>query len=220
EAYWFPHTSRMLTKRNNRSREVARPLSRWRAYVDDELLSNTVFGLLNRIGDAAPATIPPLNRVAARGLSARTYRDPPYHVLTSPRRVRFRAMEYAVARAGGLCARREARALVERRGWRIGFPVEIRWAPADDVWLSTASGRETVYLAFHVNARTDHTAYFTEVERLMRAHGGRPHWGKLHTLTAADLAGDYPRLDDFRVVRDRVDPDRLFTNAYLDRVLG
>jgi L-gulonolactone oxidase len=220
EAYWFPHTSRMLTKRNNRTREAARPLARWRAYLDDELLANSVFGLLNRVGDLAPATVPPLNKVAARGLSARTYRDAPYRVFTSPRRVRFREMEYAVPRQAGMAALREARALIERRGWRIGFPVEIRWAPADDVWLSTASGRETVYLAFHVNARTDHTAYFTEVERLLRTHGGRPHWGKLHTLTAADLVGDYPRLDAFRAVRDRVDPDRLFANTYLERMLG
>ncbi len=220
EAYWFPHTDRMLTKRNNRTGEGPRPLSRWREYVDDELLSNTVFGLLNRVGNAVPATIPPLNKVAARGLSARTYRDAPYRVFTSPRTVRFREMEYALPREAGMVALREARALIGRRGWRISFPVEIRWAPADDLWLSTASGRETVYLAFHVNARTDHTAYFTEVERLLRDHGGRPHWGKLHSMTAADLAGDYPRLDDFRAVRDRVDPDRLFTNAYLDRVLG
>ncbi|MGZ8738403.1 MAG: D-arabinono-1,4-lactone oxidase, partial [Nocardioides sp.] len=73
---------------------------------------------------------------------------------------------------------------------------------------------------FHVNARTDHRAYFGAVERVLREHGGRPHWGKLHTRTAADLAPDFPRWADFAAVRDRVDPERLFTNGYLDRVLG
>ena len=52
------------------------------------------------------------------------------------------------------------------------------------------------------------------------SHGGRPHWGKLHTRDADYLRAVYPRFDDFRAVRDRVDPDRLFGNPYLERVLG
>ena len=55
---------------------------------------------------------------------------------------------------------------------------------------------------------------------MLRAYDGRPHWGKLHTRTAPDLAPAYPRWDDVARVRDRVDPDRAFANAYLDRVLG
>jgi L-gulono-1,4-lactone dehydrogenase len=220
EGYWFPHTDRVLTKRNNRTLDPPRPLSRVRAYVDDELLSNTAFGLLNQAGNLAPAAVPTLNRVAARGLSARTYSDVSHRVFTSPRRVVFREMEYALPREAGLAALDEARALMERAGWRISFPVEIRQAPADDVWLSTAHDRETLYLAFHVNARTDHTAYFRGVEQVMCAHGGRPHWGKLHTRTAEDLAAVYPRFEEFAKLRERVDPDRVFTNHYLDRVLG
>jgi FAD/FMN-containing dehydrogenase len=132
----------------------------------------------------------------------------------------FREMEYAVPRAVGMEALAEARRLVERSGWRVGFPVEVRCAPADDAWLSTAYARETVYLAFHVNARTDHRAYFAGVEDVMRSYDGRPHWGKLHNRTAADLAPAYPRWGDFAAVRDRADPARLFGNDYLDRVLG
>ena len=220
EAYWFPHTDRMLTKRNNRTLDDLAPLSRVRAYVDDELLSNTAFGLLNRVGNRVPAAVPRINRISARALSARTYTDVSHRVFTSSRRVVFREMEYAVPREAGMPALTEVRALIEQQGWRISFPVEIRHAPADDAWLSTAYDRPSVYLAFHVNAQTDHTAYFTGVERVLRAYAGRPHWGKLHTRTAADLAPAYPRFADFLAVRDRVDPDRLFTNAYLDRVLG
>jgi L-gulonolactone oxidase len=196
------------------------PLSRVRAYLDDELLSNTVFGLINRVGNAAPRSVRGLNQVAARALSARRYSDASYRVFTSPRRVVFREMEYAVPRAAAVQALTEARALIDRSDWRISFPVEIRYAPADDIWLSTASGRESVYLAFHVNAQTDHAAYFEAVERLLREYDGRPHWGKLHTRTAADLAPAYPHWADFATVRDRVDPDRLFANSYLARVLG
>jgi L-gulonolactone oxidase len=220
EAYWFPHTDRMLTKRNNRTLDDLRPLSRVRSYVDDELLSNTVFGALNRVGNAAPRAIGAINRVSSRALTARTYTDVSHRVFTASRRVVFREMEYAVPRAVGMQALTEARSLIERRGWRVSFPVEIRHAPSDDVWLSTAYDRDTVYLAFHMNAQTDHTAYFSGVEEVLRSYDGRPHWGKLHTRSVADLAPTYPRFDDFVALRDRADPDRLFTNAHLDRVLG
>jgi L-gulono-1,4-lactone dehydrogenase len=219
EAYWFPHSDRMLTKRNNRT-EDSSPLRPWRAYVDDELLSNTVFGAVNRVGNLAPALVPRLARLTARALSARSFSDASHRVFVSPRRVVFREMEYAVPREVGMQALTEARALIEKQGWRISFPVEIRHAPRDDIWLSTAHDRASVYLAFHVNARTDHTAYFTGVEQILKAYDGRPHWGKLHTRTADDLTSTYPRHGDFVALRDRLDPDRLFTNRYLDRVLG
>ncbi|MBV9098524.1 MAG: FAD-linked oxidoreductase, partial [Frankiaceae bacterium] len=54
----------------------------------------------------------------------------------------------------------------------------------------------------------------------MRALDGRPHWGKMHYRTAADLRPAYPRFDEFLAVRDAVDPDRVFGNAYLETVLG
>ena len=86
--------------------------------------------------------------------------------------------------------------------------------------LSTAYGRESFYLAFHVPMDTDHTAYFGGLEPILREAGGRPHWGKVHTRSAADLAPVYPRFDDFLALRERLDPDRVFANAYLRQVLG
>jgi FAD/FMN-containing dehydrogenase len=102
----------------------------------------------------------------------------------------------------------------------VALPVEVRTAPADSAFLSTAHDRPSTYLAFHVSARTDHREMFREVEAVMRAHDGRPHWGKLHGRTAEDLAPDYPRWADFAAVRDRLDPERRFANDHLDRVLG
>jgi FAD-linked oxidoreductase len=220
EAYWFPHTDHMLVKRNNRTAHEAQPLPRWRAWLDDEFLANTASGWVNALGNARPALVPKLAEVSGRALSARTYSDTAHKVFTSPRSVVFREMEYAVPREVGLDALREVRALIESRGWRISFPVEIRVTPADDLPLSTASARDSMYLAFHVNQKTDHTAYFTEVESLLRTYDGRPHWGKLHTRTAEDLAPAYPRWSEFQALRDRFDPDRIFANGYLRRVLG
>ncbi|MGC5364506.1 D-arabinono-1,4-lactone oxidase [Streptomyces sp. DT24] len=220
EFYWFPHTGNCNTKRNNRSEGPAAPPGRVSGWIDDELLSNGVFQVACSLGRAVPLTVPVLARLSSRALSARTYTDIPYKVFTSPRRVRFVEMEYALPREAAIEALREVRAMVERSPLRVGFPVEVRTAPADDIPLSTASDRESAYIAVHLYRGTPHRAYFTAVERIMTAHGGRPHWGKLHTRDAGQLAAVYPRFGEFTAVRDRLDPDRLFGNDYLRRVLG
>jgi FAD-linked oxidoreductase len=220
EFYWFPHTQLALTKRNNRTDKPVTPLSKAKAFVDDELLSNGVFELTCRLGRRMPAIVPRLNRVAARALSARTYVDAAPKVFTSPRRVRFYEMEYAVPRAELPALFAELRTLPERYGLQVSFPVEVRVAPADDVPLSTGSGRESAYVAVHAFKGTSYDRYFAAVEKLFQDVEGRPHWGKLHTLGAETLRQRYPRFDDFIAVRDAVDPERRFRNGYLDRVLG
>ncbi|WP_436777192.1 D-arabinono-1,4-lactone oxidase [Yinghuangia sp. YIM S09857] len=220
EFYWFPHTDSCNVKRNNRSAGPAKPLSRAKFLLDDEILSNGVFGLACRLGKAAPKTIPSIAKVSSKALSARTYTDASYKVFTSPRRVRFVEMEYALPREALTAALREVHELVNKGDEYVSFPVEVRIAPSDDMWLSTAHGRDTAYIAVHMFRGTPHERYFSAVEKIMTAHQGRPHWGKLHTRDAAYFADAYPRFKDFAALRDRVDPDRRFGNDYLRRVLG
>ncbi|MFD3992865.1 D-arabinono-1,4-lactone oxidase [Streptomyces sp. NPDC058583] len=220
EFYWFPHTDNCNTKRNNRSAGPAAPPGRVSGWVEDELLSNGLFQVACSLGRAVPPVIPSIAKLSSRALSARTYTDIPYKVFTSPRRVRFLEMEYALPREAAMAALRELKTMVERSPLKVSFPVEVRTAPADDIALSTASGRETAYIAVHLYKGTPHRAYFTAVERIMTAHGGRPHWGKVHTRDAAYFSEVYPRFAEFTALRDRLDPDRLFANDYLRRVLG
>ncbi|MGC9496195.1 D-arabinono-1,4-lactone oxidase [Streptomyces sp. WG7] len=220
EFYWFPHTGSTNTKRNNRSAGPERPVGRLRGWLEDEFLSNGVFQAANWVGRAAPAAVPAIARISSRALSARTYTDTSYKVFTSPRRVRFLEMEYAVPREAVVPALRELRAMVDRSRLRISFPVEVRTAPADDITLSTASDRDSAYIAVHMFRGTPYQAYFTAAERIFTAHEGRPHWGKIHTRDAEYFSRVYPRFGEFTALRDRLDPDRLFRNDYLRRVLG
>jgi FAD-linked oxidoreductase len=220
EFYWFPHSEGCLTKRNNRSAGPASPLPGWRYWLDDEFLSNSAFGATCRLGHLAPAAIPMVNSLASRALSARTYTDAAYKVFTSPRRVRFKEQEYEIPREHLADVLAEIRALFGRKDWRISFPIEVRVAPADELWLSTASGRDSAYIAFHVYHLSPHEDYFLETEAIMTAVGGRPHWGKMHTRDAEYLRVVYPRFGDFLTLRDKLDPDRRFGNPYLQQVLG
>ncbi|MCX4515184.1 FAD-binding protein [Streptomyces sp. NBC_01619] len=220
EFYWFPHTGNCNTKRNNRSAGPAAPPGAVSGWIEDELLSNGLFQVVNSVGRAVPATIPAIAKLSSRALSARTYTDIPYKVFTSPRRVRFVEMEYALPREAAVGALREVKAMIDRSPLRISFPVEVRTAPADDIALSTASGRESAYIAVHMYKGTPYRSYFTAVERIMTQHGGRPHWGKIHTRDAEYFESVYPRFGEFTALRDRLDPERVFGNDYLRRVLG
>jgi L-gulono-1,4-lactone dehydrogenase len=220
EFYWFPHTGSTNTKRNNRSAGPRKPVSQVAGFVEDELLSNGVFQVAQWVGRAAPATIPAIARISSKALSARTYTDIPYKVYTSPRRVRFLEMEYALPREAVTEALRELRTMLDRSGLRVSFPVEVRTAPADDITLSSASGRDSAYIAVHMVKGTSYSQYFTAAERIFTAYEGRPHWGKIHTRDAEYFASVYPRFGEFTALRDRLDPDRRFQNDYLRRVLG
>ena len=134
-------------------------------------------------------SFPAINSAAARALGARTYVDAAYRVFTSPRRVRFKEEEYAIPRAALSDVLAEVRSLFRRRDWRISFPIEVRVTPSDDVWLSTAYGRDSAYIAIHVFHSAPHEQYFADVEAVMTSVGGRPHWGKMHTRDADYLAG-------------------------------
>ncbi|WP_017540584.1 D-arabinono-1,4-lactone oxidase [Nocardiopsis halophila] len=220
EFFWFPHTGMASTKRNNPAEGPARPLAPFKAWLDDEFLSNTLFERINRAGRALPAAIPAINQVSARALSAREYTDASYKVFASPRRVKFVEMEYAVPAEELPGVLRELRSLVDRGGHRISFPVEVRFAPADDVWLSTAYGRDTAYVAVHVYRGSPYQRFFSEAEAVFTAAEGRPHWGKLHTRDRSYLERVYPRFGDAMEVRERMDPERRFANAYTERVFG
>ncbi|MBD9728164.1 D-arabinono-1,4-lactone oxidase [Streptomyces caniscabiei] len=220
EFYWFPHTGNTNTKRNNRSAGPEKPVPQLNSWFEDEFLSNGVFQVANWVGQAVPATIPTIAQISSRALSARTYTDIPYKVFTSPRRVRFVEMEFAVPREALVDTLRELKAMVDRSKLRVSFPVEVRTAPADDITLSTASGRESAYVAVHMFKGTPYQAYFTAAERIFTAHEGRPHWGKVHTRDTDYFAKVYPRFGEFTALRDRLDPERRFQNDYLRRVLG
>ena len=225
EFYWFPHTERALTKRNNRvpAGEPCAPVPRVRGWVDDELLSNTVFGWTQRLtARRARAITGRVNNVRGPGAVRPGVR----------RRVVpgvLLAAAGAVPRDG---VRRAARgagrraALDRRRGSTAAasgspFPVEVRVAAADDIWLSTAYERATAYVAVHQFHAARPRAVLPG-RRVDRRRGRRPAALGQAALPGqrADCERLYPRFADWREVRARLDPAGVFANAYLDRVVG
>jgi L-gulonolactone oxidase len=189
-------------------------------HLQEDVLENAVLGAFSRAGRRFPNATPRLNRGLMRLASRSEREDLAYRVYASRRAVRFTEMEYALPREAGREAVERVLETIARRGLATGFPLEVRFVAPDDALLSPAHERATCYVAIHQYRGMPFEALFAAAEEIFDGYGGRPHWGKRHTQTAETLAPRYPRWDAFARARDRLDPDRVFTNAGVRRVLG
>ncbi len=219
EFFWVPHTGWALTKRNNRTTDAVQPMSRLSHWYSKTLMENYAFGAVCLLGRAKPSLIPKLAK-ALPSSGRNEYCDASYKIFASKRIVKFYEMEYAIPREACVEALNRVRRMVSDSGFFLNFPVEVRFTAPDEIPLSTASNRESAYIAVHIYKGMNYVPYFKEVESIMNSYQGRPHWGKLHFQNAQTLAPRYPQWDVFQGVRNLVDPNRVFSNRYTEIVLG
>ena len=138
-----------------------------------------------------------------------------WRLLSSARNVAFNEMEYHLPVENGLAALDEVRHYIERHRPDVFFPLECRMTAADNAWLSPFHAGPCISVAVHTHAPDAYDFLFSDIEPILRRHGGRPHWGKLNSLDGADLAALYPKLADFAKLRRELDPQGRFLNRYL-----
>jgi L-gulonolactone oxidase len=156
----------------------------------------------------------------ASGLpGVRMLADRGYRVFGRRARLAGRESEYAVPRACFPAVFEELRERLAARDAPAGA-VRVRFGAAEDAWLAMGQGRETAYLCASAPGVPAFEPFFGVLEFVAARYDGRPHWGRPHRLRADVLRARYPRFDDARAVRDRVDPRRVFANPHLERVLG
>ena len=98
---------------------------------------------------------------------------------------------------------------------------EIRTVAADELWLSPAHQRDSACVHFTWKQLPQQVeALLPEIEERLAPFAPRPHWGKVFTTAPEQVRAQYPRLGEFQALRDRLDPNRVFRNAYVDRLLG
>lgn len=168
-----------------------------------------------------PADRKPLIDGLAQQITPSERVDESYRILTNIRNNRFNEMEYAVPLdAGADCLREILKTVIDRQ-LDVVFPLEYRYVAGDDTWLSMSAGHEGhAAISVHRVASEDYRPYFDVIEPIFWKYGGRPHWGKIHTLGAAELAGLYPRFDDFRAIRKSLDPENRMLNDHLRNLFG
>ncbi len=214
EFYWVPHTDAVMLKTMDATDEPARPRGRLRA-IQEYALENGAFWLLCELCRAWPGLSPRVARLIAALIGSGENLDHSHRIFATPRLVRFNEMEYSLPAAQLGPALRAIDAEIRRRGINIHFPLECRLVAGDDIPLSPAYGRDSAYVAAHVYRGVPYRDYFAAIEPILQDLGGRPHWGKHHTMPAGELRARYPLWDEFQRVRRALDPDGLFLNPYL-----
>jgi FAD-linked oxidoreductase len=145
--------------------------------------------------------------------------DVSYKILSNVRNNRFNEMEYSVPlEAGAECLREVLRTISEQEV-DVVFPLEYRYVKRDDTWLGMSSGEEDhAAISIHRTASEDYRPYFDLIEPIFWKYGGRPHWGKIHSLGAAELGSLYPHFADFQALRAALDPDGRMLNEHLQKL--
>jgi FAD-linked oxidoreductase len=140
--------------------------------------------------------------------------------LTNLRFDRFNEMEYSVPVDAGPHCLREILSIIEQESIDVVIPLEYRIIGGDDSWLSMFAGGPRVSISVHRLAGHDYRPYFDIVEPIFWKYGGRPHWGKVHSLGATQLKDLYPKFDDFVRIQTSIDPEGRMLNDHLRHLLG
>lgn len=224
EFFWFPHADHVVAKSlDETSEEVAAPLTSEQMASRGERVSadQRTFRLGCDVARFAPGLSAALQRFftrASMGASSRARWS--HEIFPSPRNVKFNEMEYAVPAANGADCIREIAEMIRTKRIPGVFPLEFRFVKADDIWLSPFYKRDAATISVHQYWRQDYKSLFQPAEAIFRRYGGRPHWGKLHSLGAKDFEKLYPKFDDYRALRRRLDPKGKLLNAHLAFVFG
>ncbi len=224
EFFWFPYADEVLVKTLNEVDGCPAPRRRGPDGVDGP--GDVVFRRLCDITRFAPFMRSRYQRRMTKMAGARYCGDEAGRVrwshdaFPSDRNVRFNEMEYAVSVEKGPDCVQEVAAHMRTCGANFLFPIEYRYVAADDAWLSPFYERDSVTISIHQYHKQAYKKLFNGVEAIFRRYGGRPHWGKLHTLAADDLRELYPKWDTFCDVRKRVDQEGRMLNPFLKRLFG
>ncbi|PRD46936.1 D-arabinono-1,4-lactone oxidase [Sphingobacterium haloxyli] len=141
-------------------------------------------------------------------------------LLPTPHELRYVELEYSLGIEEATDCFMEIRERILKKhrkevGWRLLF----RPVAGDDNYLSNAYGRPTVAITIHQNACLPYEAYFKDIEQIFQAYDSRPHWGKMHSMTARELKHCYPEWDTFQRIREEFDPNNILLTPYLKRIL-
>jgi FAD-linked oxidoreductase len=214
EFYWFPYTDGVQAKFLNETTEPVSKSTFWGNF-NKLVLENYVYWLLSEACRRVPRLCKTVCNISAQSIATIDEVNYSHRLFTTPRMVRFQEMEYNIPAEHTVAVIQEIQECIQQHQFQVHFPIECRFVRSDDIWLSPAYQRESAYIAVHMYRGMPYRSYFYYIEEIFKRYEGRPHWAKLHTRTAGELAALYPRWHDFRRMRAALDPGGAFLNGYL-----
>lgn len=217
EFYYFPFTNTVQIKTANiYDQPIVKPYRP--SYVKDVLIENNLLKLISETARTVPRTAKTMSKLAAFGIPTGEKIGDSYQIFATPRLVKFNEMEYSIPADKMKIALYEIKEAIERHRFRVHFPIECRYVKADTIWLSPAYEQESAFIAIHMYKGMEYKAYFQAMEEIFIRHGGRAHWGKMHTMDHMYMKQMYPKIDEFLQVRNQLDEQKMFVNPYLEQL--
>lgn len=218
EMFFFPVGDWSFTKMMNVTNEE--PTKKNILHTMNEIvLENWLYTQLNRISSGT-GRYKLIDKIMRTFVSPKENVDWSHRAFPTERSFKFMEMEYNLPVEKFETVMEEVRAAIRKNNFQTLFPIEIRFVKGDPLWLSPAYERDSVYLAVHTYISENYRPYFDCMEEIFQRHGGRPHWGKWHTMKSDKLKIAYPRFNEFLKVRKEFDPDGMFLNDHLIDIFG
>lgn len=220
EFYWIPYTNTAWTKTSNIVEDSEPDKVNFFNYWTEYILENHVFKLMCEYATIFPSQNKTVANITAASISnvKKVYHS--HKVYATQRMVKFHEMEYNTPAEAYQDVFKDVQKIVNSKKFNIHFPIENRWVKGDDVYMSPAYNRDSAYIACHVYNKKDSRAYFAALEEVFKAYDGRPHWGKMNTFNTEDIIRMYPKFTHFMTFRKEHDPENIFVNPYLQKLLG
>ncbi|MBA2405497.1 MAG: FAD-binding protein [Bdellovibrionales bacterium] len=213
EMFYFPVGDWSIVKMMNVTEEKESPQSKFQK-VSELVLENWLYEGLNILAHKTNSYRGP-DKFMRKFVDHKVFVNWSHRAFPSARTVRFMEMEFNLPIEKFEEVFEELKASIKKNNFQTLFPIEIRFVKGDELWLSPAYKRDSVYFAIHTYIQQDFRPYFEEMQNIFKRHGGRPHWGKWHSLKHDDLAAVYPKWQEFKQVRSELDPKGLWLNEHL-----
>ena len=211
--FWaFIHSDQVMLKTLDDTDEVIQ------ARQDSWPSEDALLSLCSELTRILPTTNPYLQKLLNVFVKPSCYVDWSNQIFPTPRKTKFNEMEYQVPVEFGLQCLDEILHTLRKHQVPMFFPIEFRYVKGDDIWLSPFYARDSVSISIHQFYKQDYHAIFDLVEPILQKYQGRPHWGKLHSMTAVSLRDLYPKWDDFMALRQQLDPQQKWLNPYLKQL--
>jgi len=212
ECFVFSHAEKLMLKTLDETDEKLQP--RKESYPSEDMLLTICSELIKNV----PSLNPYVQKLLGTFVKPTTAVDWSSKIFPTVRHTKFNEMEYQIPVDDGLDCLEEVLAALRQHKVATFFPLEFRFVKGDDIWISPFYQQDSISISVHQYHKQDPRLIFDIVEPIFQKYKGRPHWGKMHSMTAMQLRDLYPKWDDFLTLRQQLDPERKFLNPYLEQL--
>lgn len=219
--WWLPYTDKMQVYAYNRTGRPHKGAG-FSGFLDSSGISVVMFAGLIAAGRVLPGLIPFIhNTIQNAQFKPHTRVDRSDKIVTVSSGIPLhQETEYAIPVDKAAEAIDRTRQMILKADYRVNFPLEVRFVAADEIPMSPTFGRDSCFIGPYISSTKWAPDCFADFEALMADYGGRPHWGKDFSIGPEQFRERYPAYDQFKSLRQQLDPHGLFRNEFTRRVFG